>query len=144
MADIYDIGDVVGKTLFAKKDLPVYTSYPTASYKPQPVAVVKSGSPAGVVYSWIDADPTQGRSNIWWMFQGGGLGSGYYYIPHSEGAFDVSTLAQQGVLSLDQKAAQAAAADQPWYETIIKETLPIVVVAILGAAVIKGYIAKQK
>ncbi len=143
MGDLYDAGQVLEKTLIAAKDLPIYSSYPTLS-NPTPLktGLVKSGNPAGTVYSYIDADPTQKRDTLWWVFYPVGSGN-YYYMPHHKGDFDVSTLNQQGVISVEDQIKQQQEDNKPWYQQITDKVLPIALIAILGGAVIRGVLSKK-
>lgn len=140
MADpIYDAADIVDKTLVAEKELPYYNGVPDGAYMPVKLGTFPAGSVVGTVYSFIDADPAKNRPQLWWMFYPGSSGS-YYYMPHDAGHFDLDALAQQGVLSEEQKQTQNAT----WYEKILSQVLPIVAISVLGAAFIRGYFTSRK
>lgn len=139
MADpIYSAADVVDKTLVSAKVLPYYDGVPRGTYQPKQIGTFPAGVVVGTVYSWVDADPAQNRPQLWWMFYPGSSGS-YYYMPHSSGSFDLNALAQQGVLSEEQKNAQ----DETWYEKVLNKVLPIVALSVIGAAVIRGYLSRK-
>jgi hypothetical protein len=87
----YSVNDIVGKTLVAKKRVPVKASpldsAPILRY-------IEAGKPVGVVYSYLE--PKTGRSQLYWMFEEDFFGDvTYYYIPHSVGAFDKEVLESQ-------------------------------------------------
>lgn len=142
--DLYDVGQVLEKTLYANRDLPVFDGYPTATYTPKQVGVVKAGNPAGIVYSWVDADPSNRRDNIWWVFYPATANGSYYMMPHGVGFYDVSTLREQGVITVDEQKEQEEEANKEWYEKIVDKALPWVVGAVLGAALIRGAISRVK
>ncbi len=139
MADpVYSVSDIVDKTLFALKDLPYYDSVPSAYNTPKVIGTVKAGTPAGVVYSWLET--SQG---IWWMFYPSSFYGSSYYMPHHIGYFDMDALAQQGVLSDEEKAAAEAEGNKTWYEKLVGQIVPIAAVAYLAGIAIKGYISKK-
>lgn len=115
--DVYDVGDIIGKTLFPKYTVDVYDLPVNSGGKK--IGVVKAGIPAGVVLSWLEDKVTR---NIWWQFK---TGVTYYYIEHAKGRFDVSNLKQQGVLTVEEKIEEEKKkdqeqkdADRPWYEKL--------------------------
>lgn len=144
MADIYDVSQVVDKTLTAVKEIPVYDSYPTAGHTPKQIGVVRAGYPAGIVYSWINADPGQNRGTIWWMFWPATDGGNYYFIPHNKGWFDIAALREQGVITVEEEQQQEEEENKEWYEKVLDRILPVAVVAILGAAAIRGFLSARK
>lgn len=105
----YALGDLIGLTMFAKNTVDVYTNKPV-KYNLDPVGTVAAGNPIGVVYSYVTDDD----GSILLMFQGSNsnyantLGS--YFVELTGNVFDVSSLKSQGLLSIDEKAALAAAA----------------------------------
>ena len=138
MNEIYDAGEVVDRTLITKKALPYYSSPPQAGYIPKPAGTFPAGTAAGMVYSYLPVDPAKNRTTLWWMFYPGGLGGSYYYMPHHEGDFDIQSLRDQGAESEDEKNNP-----KEWYEKVLGQVLPVVVIAVLGAAAIKGYFARK-
>ena len=138
MADpiLYDAGDVLDKVLVAAKTLPIYDSYPPYTYKQ--IGIVNKGDTAGVVYSWISQDFTQNRPTLWWMFEGSD--GHFYYMPHHSGDFNIDVLQAQGV----QTTAEKNAPEQEWYQKILNQILPVVVIAVIGAAAVKGYFSSRK
>lgn len=136
MGDIYSAADVVNKTLVAAKDLKVYDAPRTGAKE---IGFIKKGQPAGVVYSYLDANPALGRSGLWWQFV---YGNSWYYIPHAEGAFSVSALRQQGVLSTEEKLEEEK--DMPWYEALIKKYGIWIAGIYLAATAIKGNLSRPR
>lgn len=118
-----NLADIIDKTLIARKTLPVYNRpLPTGNQ----VAIVKAGDPAGVLYSWIDPDPINGRENIWFVFRNSA--GVYYYIPYEKGSYDVSALQRQGVLTEEEKREREELEGLPWYERMIKKYLPVIII----------------
>lgn len=130
-SNLYDVGQIVDKTLIAKSKLPVYTGKP-AAYGLKPVAYIESGNPAGQVYSWvIDSD-----GSVLWMFDAkySNIPSntyGSYFIKHDKNAFDISALKQQGVLNLIEQAAANEEDNTPWYEKLGKNVKGLAITALL-------------
>lgn len=136
---LYDAGDIIDKTLRAKVSIPVYDGVPTAGYFPNKIATIAAGQTAGTVYSYIDADPTNNRYGLWWVFYPGSVASSYYYMPHGEGYYDIDTLTEQGVLTVQQKNTEP----DTWYMKLLKTALPVIALTWLGAAAIRGYLSRK-
>lgn len=147
MADLYSAADVLEKTLIANKDLAVYDGFPTKAYTPNRIGTTKKGYPAGIVYSWIDADPSNNRSTLWWMFYPASAGGANYFIPHSAGNFDVSALRQQGVISVkeqeEEKKEKEENENKEWYERVLDRVLPIGAGVVIAAAIVKGLFSRK-
>ena len=144
MSDLYNANDIVDKTLIALKRLPVYTDVPRSGSIPKAAGYTTPNQPIGVVYSYINADPIQNRGTLWWMFwPGQNYGGNYFYIPHNVGDFDVSSLKQQGVLTLEEQRELEEQKNKEWYEKIVDRIIPVGVAVILGGAVIKGLLSRK-
>jgi hypothetical protein len=143
MGDLYDVSQVLEKTLTAKQDVNIFDGLPTAGHMPTQIGKVKAGNPVGIVFSWADQDPSQNRDNIWWIFYPVNSWGKYYYAPHAAGLYDLSGLRQQGVLSLTEQAAKEAEANKPWYEKIAGQAIAIIGIAIIGAAFVRGYVSRK-
>ena len=141
---LYSAGDILDKTLVAKRKLAIYNGVPDASYIPVIVGDIEGGKVVGRVYSYIAADPYKGRAELWWMFWPSTDGGKYYYAPHVEGDFDLRLLEQQGVLSEEEKKKAEEEKNKPWYEKIMDRALWIIPVAIIGAAAVRGLFTRQK
>lgn len=114
--DIFNAGDIVGKTLIAKKNVPL-TRTPRAGapviYTAKPNEVV------GVVYSWV-----MDGSTLWWMFQD--KNGVPYYAEHKPGIFSVTALQQQGAQTLEDIKEAQQAAENPITTTISKVFAPVI------------------
>jgi hypothetical protein len=143
IGDLYDATQIIGKTLVAATDVPVYSLPPSANQNAVQIGIVKQGNPVGVVYSYLDADPSQNLTTLWWQFYPASNWSGYFYAPHQSGLYDVAALQQQGVLSLTEQAKQQEEANKPWYEKILDQALPVIALTILGAVAIGAYIKRK-
>lgn len=140
----FSAGDIIGKTLIAAQQVPVYNS-PGDSQTP--VGYIDAGNPVGIVTSWLDPNPDEDRAELWWTFNNNNVASNFgnslgdYFVPHKAGYFDVQALVDQGVLTAAEATAlqQGNASDSTW-DTLIKKYGPWILgglVAIgLGKAVI--------
>jgi hypothetical protein len=143
--DVYDVSDIVGKTLFPKSTVDVYSNTPSNGGKK--IGTINSGNPAGVVTSWVTDKAT---NHIWWQFMDSK--GAYYYIEHAAGRFDVSSLKQQGVLTTEQKVEEqkkkeqaAADADKPWYEQLTDNVGSTVkpILWLVGGAIAVSFLLKK-
>jgi hypothetical protein len=117
--DVFDVEDIIGKTLFPRVMVDVYNNTPGSGGTK--IGTVASGNPAGVVYSWVTDKVSK---KLWWQFIDSSNGK-FYYIEHVTGRFDISNLKQQGVLTTAQKVEEQkkkeqaqAEDDKPWYEKV--------------------------
>jgi len=101
----FNANDIIGKTLIAKKTIDIVRS---ADDLAQSVYEVSPGESVGVVYSYLM--PNNARSNIYWMFED--ENNRPYYVKHGVGKFDIKTITQQGVLTLEEKKEEADAANE--------------------------------
>ena len=118
-ANAFNAQDIIGKTLFAKKEialrrLPQDTA--PIVYRVQP------GKSVGVVFSYIGAQPGI-RENLYWMFKDDK--NNIYYAPHIPGLYDIQAIKDQGALSLQDQKTQAAEANKGIFEKISDLLLPI-------------------
>lgn len=141
--DLYDAGQVIDKTLIAAGEVSVYSGVPRAGYMPTKIGTVQAGDPVGIVYGYINADVSDNRPNLWWMFHPTADWKKPYYAPHAGGLYDVGALRQQGVLSLTEQAQKEADANEPWYEKILGQVLPVVAITFIGVAFIRGYMSRK-
>jgi hypothetical protein len=119
----YEAGYVIGKTLKAKKDIPVYKA-PLDSADNKPMYKVKAGYPVGVVFSYLQPNGTD-RTGLWWMFENDPYSKfKYYYVKHDVNGFDVSLLQQQmqaeGIKDVATKAQEAVDENLTLEQKIIK------------------------
>ena len=123
IGEAYDAGYVIGKTLTAKKDIPVYSS-PIDSATNKPMYVVKSGYPVGVVWSYLQPNGTD-RTSLWWMFENDPLNKfKYYYAKHDPNGFNLTLLKQQmqrdGIKDVATQATEALEKDLTTEQKIVK------------------------
>ena len=124
---------MVGKTIIAAGTTPVYlhaNDSASAAYS------VQTGQPIGVLYSWLDVNPAQDRSELWFMYWPDN--GDPYYTKWGAGMYNFNALEAQGVMTDEQKAAAAAAANKAWYEKLLSDVAPWVIGAVAVGAVIKG------
>lgn len=138
----YSLADMIDKTIIAAGTVPVYQH---ANDHADPAYSIAQGQPIGILYAWLAADPSYDRSELWLMYL---TNSGdAYYTKWGPGMYNFDALEAQGVMTDKQKADAAAAANRPWYETLIVKYGPWVLGAILAGAVIKGgftYLSTRK
>ena len=131
MADYYNASDVIGKTLYAKTEVPLYRGMGG-----NVIYTVQPGEMVGTVTSWIDAVP--GQHPFYWEFEDNNKRT--YYAEHKVGRFSTSALQSQGTQTVQQQQAAAAAAAQTTGDKImglVKWAVIIGAVAYLGGAFIK-------
>lgn len=99
----FSANDIVGKTLIARKSIPL-KRLPQKSAST--IYTAKPGITVGVVYSWVEGD-----GGLWWMYydQNGRT----YYTFHEPGAYDIKSITAQGVESLEQVQEQQDKKDDP-------------------------------
>lgn len=93
---LYSADQIIGKTLIAKVEIPIKRN---ALDSAPSVFTVRPGQSVGIVDSWLNVAP--GRSTLYWTFN-----DQYgrpYYAPHKPGYYDISSLAQQGTLTVKQE-----------------------------------------
>lgn len=106
---VFSAADIVGKTLVARKTIPVYSlPMANAQYK---IGTVQKGNSAGVVYSYLSRP-----DGIWWQFIP--TFGKPYYIRHDNNAFDVSALKQQGVITVEDQRQQEEREKMSWWEKL--------------------------
>ena len=131
MADFYNASDIVGKTLYAKTEVPLFRAIGGPI-----IYTVKPGEMVGTVTSWIDAVP--GRNPLIWEFEDNNKRT--YYAEHKIGRYSTTALQSQGAQTVQQQQAAAAAAAQTTGDKImglVKWAVIIGAVAYLGGAFIK-------
>lgn len=93
---LYSVTQIIGKSLYAKKDVQLKRSAFDATAS---VYTVKKGSLIGVVQTYVL--PREGRKNLYWEFQ-----NSYgvtLYCEHKEGNFSLTKLLEQGVISVKEE-----------------------------------------
>lgn len=135
----YRYKDLIGKTMFAKKDISLYR---TASNDAKPYATVKAGSAIGVLYSWVGAKSD--RNIDWLMFYD--ATNKPYYVPMVANTLDEATLKQQGVKTVEQLTKEEQdkiKKDAGAVSYYIEKYMPYLLGAIVAVPVIKSIINKK-
>jgi hypothetical protein len=140
MSDIFNAGDLIGKTLFAKVRVALY---PTPTDGSKAFAFVEPGQSIGVVYSYLEPSVAKNRSRMYWMFNDGTL---YYYVPHRPGFFDVTSIKQQGVYTAAEKKEMEKAKDATIIDRLesnIKKSFPYILAAVVAIPLLQEVIRKK-
>jgi len=109
----FNAADIIGKTLVAKKSTNIYRLPNDAA---ESVYVVSPGQSIGVVDSYFL--PSTKRNYLYWGFVDNKQQP--YYVEHKTGQFDVNTLKDSGVLTLQEKQEQAEAANETTKDKIFR------------------------
>ena len=104
---MYDVGDILGLTMYSKTAVPVYSEPWDVGFTPE---LIPANSMIGVVWSFYE--PKSGRSRLMWGFQDqfGQL----FFTPHEVGMYNLQALRDQGLLDIDEKKIIENYPD--WYE----------------------------
>jgi hypothetical protein len=99
MDETYSLDQIVGKTLFAKKQIVAYYN----TDKSKVFRTFKAGERLGELFSWMVV-----KGQMWYMMEKDGATKKHYWILHSANGIDVNKLKQQGALSKveEKKAAE--------------------------------------
>jgi hypothetical protein len=117
----FNAADIIGKTLIAKSQVPLYRLPNDGA---EVVYNVSPGQSLGIVESFLL--PGTNRTNLYWQFKD--QNNKFYYSEHKQGIYDVKELANQGALTLEQQQAAAIEANLTTGDKIfrlIKNTLLI-------------------
>jgi len=131
----YSATEIIGKTLIARQPVNLYRA---ANDSAQKIYTVEPGQTVGKVYSYLS--PGQNRSSLYWAFYDE---SGRpYYARHITGNFDISSLSEQGALTVQEQAQQEAEAQMTTSDKIFRL---IKLIALYGAgAYLLNSIIKKK
>lgn len=125
----FSAADIIGKTLFAKKDTPIFA---TPTEMGQPLLIIKKGQPIGVVYSYLA--PNANRAKLYWVFESK-TSKKPYYVAHNVGNFDIKALYDQGVKTTKEKQQEEEDKNKTTAEKI-SDTLKNFLYLGLGAYVV--------
>lgn len=132
---IYDANQIIGKTLFAARPVPI-KRYPAASYPVVYTAPV--GASIGKVESWV-----MNGFDLWWMFYD--QNNKPYYAKHEPSYFSIKDLKEQGAQTvLEVKQAQEAK-EKSWFDNLFSgvgsgaKTAIAVGAFIIGALLIERF-----
>jgi hypothetical protein len=91
---IYSANEIIGKTLFARVNVPIYR---LPEFSAKPVFSVKPGAAIGKVYSYLSANDK--RPFVWVFLDENNRA---YYVRHDSKSFDLTALKQQGALTVEE------------------------------------------
>jgi len=123
---LYSADEIIGKSLIAKVPIPIRRD---AKDNAPIVYTVPAGQNVGTVYSWLNVDAN--RSRLYWAFY-----DQYkrpYYAPHQQGYYDISSLQQQGAMTVKEQV-EAEKAKTETTGDIIQKNFKLLL--FVGAAVI--------
>jgi hypothetical protein len=135
----YNAGSIIGKTLVAKRAV---TAFNLPSDDASPVADYDPGDTIGVVTSYLEANPSAGRSDFYWQFMD--YNGNYRYVPHHAGDFDIGSLQDQGILTTQQQEQAAAEANKSTIEKIVDQYAPWLVGGIIAVPLIGVLLKNSK
>lgn len=107
---------LVGKTLYAKKRIPLYPS--AKEDKNRIIAIVEPGKPVGVIYSWVDGE--MGKPLFWMFYAKVGNVEKAYYSKHDPDGYNLQALQEQGVKTTQQEIQESENEDKPISDKIFE------------------------
>ena len=113
MAQSYNLEQLVGKNLYAQKNIPILAR-PTDK---KPIRTISAGNLIGTLYSWIIDKKT---NQIYFMFYNGKVPFYVKHIPNS-GMIDVKKLISQGAKTDEELLAAKEDASKSTLEKLIKK-----------------------
>jgi len=137
-SNIYSVTEIIGKTLFAKKDVNLHSA---ASDSAPVVKSIKAGNPVGVVYSWT----TDINGNVWWEMIDGDYNDDF--VKHETGLFDINALTAQGAIDAGTKTQQEQDANKSTEDKIIDAGKKVILVSgsiYLGWQILKYFLDHHK
>jgi hypothetical protein len=131
----FNAGDVIGKTLIAKRNIPLFRQ---PADDAQVIYNVSPGQSVGNVDTFLL--PNENRSSLYWSFKD--ANGKNYYAKHAVGIYDVKELQQQGLLTLQEQQAAEIEASLSTGDKIFRLIKNI---ALIGAGVylLKEVISKK-
>lgn len=131
----FNAGDVIGKTLIAKKNIPLVRQ---PADDAQVIYNVSPGQSVGNVDTFLL--PNENRSSLYWSFKDANGKS--YFAKHAVGNFDVKELQQQGLLTLQEQQEAAIEASLSTGDKIFRLIKNIALIG-AGAYILKQVIQKK-
>jgi hypothetical protein len=131
----FNAGDVIGKTLIAKKNIPLVRQ---PADDAQVIYNVSPGQSVGNVDTFLL--PNENRSSLYWSFKD--ANGKNYFAKHAVGNFDVKELQQQGLLTLQEQQAAEIEASLSTGDKIFRLIKNIALIG-AGAYILKQVIAKK-
>ncbi len=105
----YSVDQIIGKTLYAKKNTPVY-NLPTFDQNAKQKTVIKPGQIIGTVFSYVGGSP--GKPLNWMYKTKVGLQELTYYTQHEDDNVDKNLLQDQGVKTTAEIQKEKEEADK--------------------------------
>jgi hypothetical protein len=135
----FSASQIVGQSLIALTSVNTYAE----PFDGEPILNTYSpGQTVGVVTSWNDADPTNGRSVLYWQFMD--ANGNYYYAPHYTGEFNVQSLIDAGALTTGAQTQAAIDASKGTIETEIDKYLPMIIGVGAGIGILAVVLKNKK
>lgn len=135
----FNASQIVGQSLIAKTAVSTYDEpYDNANL----VNTYNPGQTVGVVVSWLDADPANGRSVLYWQFLDSN--GNFYYAPHYVGEFNVQALVDAGALTTGAQTQAAADANKGVLQTEIEKYLPAIIGIGAGIGILTVVLKNKK
>jgi hypothetical protein len=131
----FNAGDVIGKTLIAKKNIPLVRQ---PADDAQVIYNVSPGQSVGNVDTFLL--PNENRSSLYWSFKD--ANGKNYFAKHAVGNFDVKELQQQGLLTLQEQQAAEIEASLSTGDKIFRLIKNIALIG-AGAYLLKQVIQKK-
>jgi hypothetical protein len=131
----FNAGDVIGKTLIAKKNIPLVRQ---PADDAQVIYNVLPGQSVGNVDTFLL--PNENRSSLYWSFKD--ANGKNYFAKHAVGNFDVKELQQQGLLTLQEQQAAEIEASLSTGDKIFRLIKNIALIG-AGAYILKQVIQKK-
>jgi hypothetical protein len=94
---LIDLDQFAGKTLYAKKNVPIITD-PFGAKKE--IAIAQAGNPIGVIFSYIRKGPSE---PLYFMFYTPAPQNKAYYVEYKDGLFNLELLKEQGLQTVDEQ-----------------------------------------
>lgn len=140
----YSAADIVGHNLTAAKTVNA-VAYPVDN---APVlGQFTNNQNIGVVAGYVEAKPEAGRNYLYWMFNDA-YGNVEFWVRHEANAFHYGGLDEQGVKDIAQQLAEQDLANLPWYERLIKQYGPAILITVaiiaVGSAGVRGYFSRPR
>lgn len=128
---LYSVEDLIGKTLYAAKDVPLYRTTGNYYQGDKPVYIVKRGQAIGVLDTWI-----QKGADIWFLYYDSN--KRLYVSQYKDGFYSGKQLKDQGVKTEEEKTEEARQGGLKWYEKLFEkgENVAIAAVFIWGMVTI--------
>jgi hypothetical protein len=125
----YSVDQIIGKTLYAKKNTPVY-NLPSFDQNAVQKTVIKPGQIIGTVFSYVGGSPEQPLN---WMYKTKvGLKEVTYYTKHEEDNVDRNLLKDQGVKTTSEIEKEKEESDKSTGDKLVDLLKKVVKYAGIG------------